>query len=121
DGPCAVLLLDLDEFKGVNDSLGHVVGDQLLVAVARRLESVTRDSDTLCRFGGDEFLYLAETVSGTADAERVAHRLLDALSKPFTIEGHLIEQRASIGIVVSDVDRADQAEYIQDADVALYE
>jgi diguanylate cyclase (GGDEF)-like protein/PAS domain S-box-containing protein len=120
-GLCAVLLLDLDEFKGVNDSLGHVVGDQLLVAVARRLESVTRASDTLCRFGGDEFLYLAETVSGSADAERAAERLLDALSRPFTIEGHRIEQRASIGIVVSDVDRADQSEYIQDADVALYE
>ncbi len=121
DGLCAVLLLDLDDFKGVNDSLGHVVGDQLLVAVARRLESVTRVSDSLCRFGGDEFLYLAETVSGIDDAEGVAHRLLDALSIPFEIEGHRIEQRASIGIVLSDVIRAMPTEYIQDADVALYE
>lgn len=121
DGPCAVLLLDLDEFKGVNDSLGHVVGDQLLVAVARRLESVSRVSDTLCRFGGDEFLYLAESVSGVEEAEGVALRLLDALSEPFNIEGHHIEQRASIGIVLSDLNRSDPTDYIQDADVALYE
>src|ERR1019366_7168841 len=121
DGPCAVLLLDLDEFKGVNDSLGHVVGDQLLVAVARRLESVSRVSDTLCRFGGDEFLYLAESVSGVEEAEGVALRLLEALSEPFDIEGNHIEQRASIGIVLSDLNRTDPTDYIQDADVALYE
>lgn len=118
---CAVLLLDLDEFKGVNDSLGHLAGDQLLVSVARRLEQVTRGSDTLCRFGGDEFLYLAEGLHSIDEAEMAAGRLLDALSEPFVIGGVQIQQRASIGVVVWDDSRTDRAEFVQDADVALYE
>ena len=118
---CAVLLLDLDEFKGVNDSLGHLAGDQLLISVARRLEQVTRTSDTLCRFGGDEFLYLAEGLNSTTDAELAAARLLDALSEPFVIAGVQIQQHASIGVVVWDDSRTDRTEFVQDADVALYE
>lgn len=117
----AVLLLDLDEFKGVNDSLGHVAGDQLLVSVARRLESTTRATDTLCRFGGDEFLYLAEGLSSSSDAERTASRLLEVLAPPFAISDVTIEQHASIWVVVSDVTYADATEVIQNADVALYE
>jgi diguanylate cyclase (GGDEF)-like protein/PAS domain S-box-containing protein len=120
-GYCAVLLLDLDDFKGVNDSLGHLAGDQLLISVARRLEIVTRDSDTLCRFGGDEFLYLAEGLSSLEDAALVAARLLGALDEPFNVGGISIEQRASIGIVVADSSLSDRTEFIQDADVALYE
>ncbi|HEV3186849.1 MAG TPA: PAS domain S-box protein, partial [Acidimicrobiales bacterium] len=77
DGFAAVLSLDLDDFKGVNDTHGHLVGDQLLVGIARRLELVTRASDTLCRLGGDEFLYLAEGLESAAEAEEVADRLLD--------------------------------------------
>ncbi len=120
-GYCAVLLLDLDDFKGVNDSLGHLAGDQLLISVARRLERVTRSTDTLCRFGGDEFLYLAEGLSSPADAEQAATRLLDALIEPFPVAGNQIEQHASIGIVVSDDTVTEANEFIQDADVALYE
>jgi diguanylate cyclase (GGDEF)-like protein/PAS domain S-box-containing protein len=120
-GYCAVLLLDLDDFKGVNDSLGHLAGDQLLIAVARRLEEVARDSDTLCRFGGDEFLYLAEGLTSIEDASHLATRLLDALMEPFIVGGIRIEQRASIGIVVSDSTLADRTEFLQNADVALYE
>lgn len=96
----AVLILDLDDFKGVNDTHGHVVGDQLLVAIAHRFEHVARSSDTLCRFGGDEFLYLAEGLSSPAEAEMVAVRLLEALVEPFKINGSLLEQHAIIGIVV---------------------
>ncbi|MGD0691468.1 MAG: PAS domain S-box protein [Acidimicrobiales bacterium] len=90
DGHGALLLLDLDDFKGVNDTYGHLVGDQLLAAVARRLEAVTRTTDTLCRFGGDEFLYLAEGISGPAEAEMIAQRVLRSLDEPFAIErgGH---------------------------------
>ncbi len=117
----AVLLLDLDDFKGVNDSLGHLAGDQLLISVARRLERVTRSTDTLCRFGGDEFLYLAEGINSPADAEQAALRLLDALVEPFTVAGTQIQQHASIGIVVSDDTTTEANEFIQDADVALYE
>jgi diguanylate cyclase (GGDEF)-like protein/PAS domain S-box-containing protein len=120
-GYCAVLLLDLDDFKGVNDSLGHLAGDQLLISVARRLEHVARESDTLCRFGGDEFLYLAEGLSSADDASLVATRLLDSLAEPFMVAGNTIEQRASIGIVVTDNSLSDRTEFLQDADVALYE
>ncbi len=120
-GLCAVLLLDLDDFKGVNDSLGHLAGDQLLISVARRLDQVARESDTLCRFGGDEFLYLAEGLTSIEDAERVAKRLLQALLEPFTISGARFDQGASIGIVVTDDPGDDRTEFLQKADVALYE
>ncbi len=120
-GLAAVLLLDLDDFKGVNDTMGHVAGDQLLVEIARRLEHVTRGADTLSRFGGDEFLYLAEGLHGADDARGVARRLLGALADPFTLAGTRVEQRASVGIALVDERRADASEFIQDADVALYE
>ncbi|HEV2428028.1 MAG TPA: EAL domain-containing protein [Acidimicrobiales bacterium] len=120
-GRAAVLLLDLDDFKGVNDTLGHVAGDQLLVEVARRLEHVTRSADTLCRFGGDEFLYLAEGLHDAADAEGVAHRLLGALAEPFALAGSRVETRASVGVVMVGANGEGAADYIQDADVALYE
>lgn len=116
-----VLMLDLDDFKGVNDTFGHLVGDQLLVAVARRFERVTRSSDTLCRFGGDEFLYLTEGLATVAEAEQVAARLLDVLSEPFEITGSLIEQRASAGVVIWDNESTDHAELVQNADAAMHE
>jgi diguanylate cyclase (GGDEF)-like protein/PAS domain S-box-containing protein len=118
---CAVLLLDLDDFKGVNDSFGHLAGDQLLISVARRLEGVTRSSDTLCRFGGDEFLYLAEGLVSTKDAENAAARLLEALEEPFFLSGVQIQQQASIGVVVWDATVSERSDFVQDADVALYE
>ncbi|MFZ0768334.1 MAG: EAL domain-containing protein [Acidimicrobiales bacterium] len=117
----AVLLLDLDDFKGVNDVHGHLVGDQLLVAVARRFEQVLRSADTVGRFGGDEFLYLAEGLSSPSDATDVANRLLETLTVPFVIGGVQIEQHASIGVVVWEGASKDPAEIIRDADVALYE
>jgi diguanylate cyclase (GGDEF)-like protein/PAS domain S-box-containing protein len=117
----AVLLLDLDDFKGVNDVHGHLVGDQLLVAVARRLEQALRSADTIGRFGGDEFLYLAEGMSSPSDATDVATRLQEALAEPFFIGGVQIEQHASIGVVVWEGASKDPAEIIRDADVALYE
>ena len=117
----AVLLLDLDDFKGVNDTFGHLVGDQLLFGLARRFEQVTRSSDTLCRFGGDEFLYLAEGLTSPAEAEEVAERLLGVLAEPFSLVGAHLEQHASIGVVVFDGTSKDCTELIQDADVALYE
>ncbi len=120
-GRRAVLLVDLDDFKGVNDTFGHLVGDRLLIAVARRLEEVTRATDTICRFGGDEFLYLAESVSAELEAEQVAVRLLGALLEPFVIDGVHIEQRASVGIVVWDESSSGYNEIVHEADLALYE
>jgi diguanylate cyclase (GGDEF)-like protein/PAS domain S-box-containing protein len=121
DGIGAVLLLDLDDFKGVNDTHGHLVGDQLLVGVARRLELLTRGTDTLCRFGGDEFLYLAEDLTAPWEAEDVARRLLDSLTEPFSFGDIHLVQHASIGIVALDASNTDSTECVQNADVALYE
>jgi len=117
----AVLLLDLDDFKEVNDTLGHLVGDELLKALARRFEEVTRATDTLCRFGGDEFIYLAEELASPAQAEEVAPRLLGVLAEPFTLAGTRVQQHASIGIVVLEGTSTDWTELIGDADAALYE
>ena len=117
----AVMLLDLDDFKEVNDSLGHLVGDELLVALARRFEEVTRSTDTLCRFGGDEFIYLAEELASPAQAEEVAERLLSVLAKPFSLAGTQVQQHASIGAVVLEGTGKAWTELIQDADAALYE
>ena len=117
----AVMILDLDDFKGVNDTHGHLVGDQLLIEVARRLQDVSRSSDTLCRFGGDEFLYLAEGLHNPGEAEAMAARLLAALNEPFSIAGALIEQHASVGVVVWDDESPDRDQVVEEADVALYE
>lgn len=117
----AVLLLDLDDFKGVNDTLGHLIGDQLLVAIARRFEKVTRASDTLSRFGGDEFLYLAERLGSASEAEEIATRILHTLAEPISIDGSLLELHASVGVVVFDETSKDHAELIRDADVAMFE
>ena len=117
----AVLLLDLDDFKGVNDAYGHLVGDQLLVTLAGRFESVTRSTDTLCRFGGDEFLYLAEGLATKTEAEQVARRLLDALHDPFDFDGIRLEQRASVGIVIWDGTNMNNVDLVQNADAAMYE
>ncbi len=117
----AVLMLDLDDFKVVNDTHGHLIGDQLLVAVARRLQEVSRTSDTLSRFGGDEFLYLVEGVHQAEQAEHVAERLLAALEEPFVILGIEIEQRASIGVAIWDTTTPIDAPIIEEADLALYE
>ena len=117
----AVMLLDLDDFKEVNDTLGHLVGDELLVALARRFEEVTRSTDTLCRFGGDEFIYLAEELASPAQAEEVAERLLGVLAKPFSLAGTKVQQHASIGAVVLEGTGKAWTELIGDADAALYE
>jgi diguanylate cyclase (GGDEF)-like protein/PAS domain S-box-containing protein len=123
DEICAVLLLDLDDFKAVNDVYGHLIGDQLLVSIAHRFQDVTRASDTICRFGGDEFLYLAEGLASPDQAEKIAERLLDALSEPFTFEEVHIEQHASVGIVVWDgaSESTNNVELIQNADASMYE
>ena len=117
----AVMLLDLDDFKSVNDTHGHLVGDQLLVEMSRRFDGVTRASDTLCRFGGDEFLYLAEGLQSADEAEIVAARFLEALVAPFSIAGANIEQHASLGVVVWDKTSKSSTEVVQGADIALYE
>ncbi len=118
-GAVAVFLLDLDDFKGVNDTFGHHVGDELLVQFARRMERVTRASDTLCRFGGDEFLYLAQGITGSY--EEVATRLLSAVHEPFSVANTTLEQRVSVGVVIVDDDTMENEELLRNVDTALYE
>jgi diguanylate cyclase (GGDEF)-like protein/PAS domain S-box-containing protein len=116
----AVLFVDLDQFKVVNDSLGHGVGDELLVELARRLSASLRPGDTVARLGGDEFAVLVEDVSSPADAIGVARRALDALGPSFHPQGHELFSSASIGIVLGARSYTRPDEYLRDADTAMY-
>jgi|HubBroStandDraft_2_1064218.scaffolds.fasta_scaffold00392_2 diguanylate cyclase (GGDEF)-like protein len=119
--PVAALFIDVDNFKTINDTLGHGVGDELLRAVAARLEGVVRDADALGRLGGDEFVVIAEELSLAAGPELVAERLLEALKHPFKLgaeEETRLTVTASIGIAAGD--RASAEELLRDADIAMY-
>jgi diguanylate cyclase (GGDEF)-like protein/PAS domain S-box-containing protein len=120
DDLVAVLFLDLDNFKVVNDSLRHDVGDQLLVAVGKRLTGCLRPSAIIARLGGDEFTVLLESISGAGDAEKAAERIIRELSAPFTIEGHLVFVTVSIGIALSDAAGGGPGDLLRAADIALY-
>jgi diguanylate cyclase (GGDEF)-like protein/PAS domain S-box-containing protein len=117
--PLAVLLVDLDGFKQVNDSLGHDAGDQLLRAVAERFSAAVRPSDTLARLGGDEFAVLLDS-AGEEEATEVAHRLNEKLGESVTISGRELTVGASIGIVVHPGGPADSDDLIRHADIAMY-
>jgi diguanylate cyclase (GGDEF)-like protein len=119
-GEVAMLLIDLDRFKEINDSLGHTYGDKLLCQVGPRLRSVLREGDTVARLGGDEFAVLLPLVSGVAEAERVAERLREALHRPFDVEGVVLDVEASIGIVVSPWHGTDTEALLRNADIAMY-
>ncbi|MFC0336285.1 PAS domain S-box-containing protein/diguanylate cyclase (GGDEF) domain-containing protein [Kushneria avicenniae] len=116
----AVLFMDLDRFKLVNDSLGHRAGDQLLTDMARRLESCLRSADTLARVGGDEFVVLIEDDTPERAAGEVAHRIAQSLQKPFRIQGQNIFSSSSIGIVVLEAHYHTPEELLRDADTAMY-
>jgi diguanylate cyclase (GGDEF)-like protein len=119
--PVAALFVDLDNFKAINDSLGHATGDELLCAVAERLEGVIRETDALGRMGGDEFVVVADGLSLAAGPELIAERLQEAFSEPFALgeEGEsLVHVKASIGIATGD--RSSAEELLRDADIAMY-
>jgi diguanylate cyclase (GGDEF)-like protein/PAS domain S-box-containing protein len=117
----AVLFVDLDDFKTVNDSLGHAAGDQILIEAAQRIQASVRTVDTAARFGGDEFAILLDDLEDASGAVEIAERILTALGQPVDLDGHELAIRASLGISVAEGDRrADADELIRNADAAMY-
>ncbi|MGL5033227.1 MAG: PAS domain S-box protein, partial [Microcystaceae cyanobacterium] len=117
----AMLFLDLDGFKNINDSLGHACGDLLLKEIARRLQQCLRPCDTLARLGGDEFTMLIEDIHGVSDAIAVAERIHEQLTSPFNLEGLEIFTNTSIGIAMGNSDYHHPQELVRDADTAMYQ
>jgi len=119
EGGVAVLFMDLDNFKVVNDSLGHKAGDRLLVAASKRIRTLLRPEDTVARLGGDEFVFLLED-TGAQDALRVAERVLEQLREPFSLGRHRLVVTASIGIATGGANGKYAADLLRDADLAMY-
>ncbi len=121
DEKLAVMFLDLDRFKNINDSLGHMIGDELLQQVSSRLKNCIRQADTLARFGGDEFtLLLPKLQNGRDDASKLAEKITNTLKKPFNIDGHELYVSVSIGIALYPQDGTHMDNLIKHADVAMY-
>lgn len=116
----AVVYLDLDGFKEINDTLGHGVGDELLKEVAKRLLTTVREEDTVARLGGDEFAIVLWHVSGTEYAAAVAERAIEAVSQPYDIEGHVVKITTSAGISIYPENGVDAKTLMKNADLALY-
>lgn len=115
----AVLFLDIDRFKVVNDSLGHARGDQMLIAIASRLKTCLRSKDTVARFGGDEFTVLLDDIQGVKEATRIAERIIQELAKSINLDGHEVFTTASIGIAISSSDQEPE-DILRGADIAMY-
>jgi diguanylate cyclase (GGDEF)-like protein len=120
DGVVAMLFVDLDRFKAVNDNLGHDAGDQLLIAISERLAELMRDSDTVARLGGDEFVILAEDIDSAGEAMALAQRVLDALEKPVPLGSAEVAMLASVGVSVAHDSNVDPEGMLREADVAMY-
>uniref|UniRef100_B8HMI3 Diguanylate cyclase/phosphodiesterase with PAS/PAC and GAF sensor(S) n=1 Tax=Cyanothece sp. (strain PCC 7425 / ATCC 29141) TaxID=395961 RepID=B8HMI3_CYAP4 len=117
----AVLFLDMDRFKSINDSLGHTAGDQVLLEMAHRLSQSVREEDTVARLGGDEFVILLEEVMNLQDALHCAQRIQDILAVPFELNGTVVSLDASIGVALADARYHTPEELLRDADIAMYE
>jgi diguanylate cyclase (GGDEF)-like protein/PAS domain S-box-containing protein len=116
----AVLLLDLDRFKDINDTLGHSVGDQFLRVTGKRLKGLLRKSDTLARMGGDEFLFLVTEIAQSENATEVARKILESFQEPFSVEDHELRTTASIGVTIFPDDGSDADTLLKNADIAMY-
>ena len=119
-GVVALLFIDLDRFKAVNDNLGHDVGDKLLISVSDRLAEMMRDSDTVARLGGDEFVILAQDIESDAEALALAERVLHAMKQPFPVGSAEVSLLASVGVSVSHDPDSDPENMLREADVAMY-
>ena len=116
----AVLFLDLDEFKPINDMFGHDVGDLLLKKVAKRIQDCVRESDTVARFSGDEFLVLFRAIENKQDAMVVAEKIRHALNQPFELVGQNLQISSSIGVAIYPDQGVDNAQLLKNADIAMY-
>jgi len=116
----AVMLLDLDNLKDVNDSFGHNVGDLLLQATAERLTSLVRESDTIARIGGDEFVMILPDLAEAREAELVAEKVLGVLREAFVVEGEALQVTTSVGIAMYPGDGEDVSSLLKHADIAMY-
>jgi len=116
----AVLFIDLDRFKDINDGMGHLLGDQVLKVMAQRLQRAVRSSDTLARLGGDEFVLLAEHTASTTAVADVAQRVVTTLAEPVTVQGHECRLGGSVGIALYPVDGEDAPTLLKNADIAMY-
>jgi len=121
DQRVALLLIDLDRFKAVNDTHGHHAGDELIIAVAQRLSRIVRASDTVGRIGGDEFIVVMPETENIGQVNSLAQRIIDELAKPFTLFGSDVWSGASIGLALAPKDGIDRLELMRKADIALYE
>lgn len=119
-GLIALLFVDLDRFKAINDNLGHAVGDDLLISVSERLQQVLRDSDTVARLGGDEFVILAEDLESDTEALGLAERVLNALEEPMSVGSAEVSMQASVGISICHERSRDPEDLLHEADVAMY-
>ena len=117
---CAVMFLDLDKFKTINDSLGHAVGDELLIEVARRIKAQVRDSDTVARLGGDEFVVVLPAIKVREDAEKIAEKVRAALAAPYLLHGNTVQTTPSIGVALYPEHGADADTLFKCADEAMY-
>jgi diguanylate cyclase (GGDEF)-like protein len=120
EGMLAVLMLDLDRFKDVNDSLGHSVGDELLIAVGSRLKGLFRRVDTVARFGGDEFVILLPEVRGDEETLWICQKAVEAVREPFQCGEHVLEISTSIGAAVYPSHGTDMHTLLRNSDVAMY-
>ncbi len=120
EGQLAVMLIDMDRFKNINDTLGHHVGDKLLIEVARRLRAGVRESDIVARIGGDEFIVVLTGMEAAQDAMHVGAKILESLGQPYAIDGHLLHSTPSIGISVFPGDGGDVDTLLKHADTAMY-
>jgi diguanylate cyclase (GGDEF)-like protein len=119
--PMALLFLDIDHFKRINDTLGHEAGDQLLKVFAQRLAAAVRKSDTVARLAGDEFTVILEELHDAADAQALAGKLVAAVREPLVLAGRTVQVTTSLGLAMCQPEEADGAALLRRADAALYE